>query len=241
MTTVLGIWAHPDDEVFVSGGLMIDAIRSGHRVVCLHMTRGEGGLSFRRHCPPEVLAALREGELKASLESLGVEEQHFLGYRDGGLSRISVQEGAARILSALVRFQPDVIVTFGPDGYTGHPDHKALSRWVTSAVERWDGDTLLYHASVSADWHDAFVPALNEFDFFWPGHPVVFEPTHVRWELDDESVDAKVDALRKHASQMKPLFDSYGDRFMRAMSATENFRVVTPAHQRTRAPAEVIS
>ncbi|MGH2751031.1 MAG: PIG-L family deacetylase [Actinomycetota bacterium] len=52
MTTTLGIWAHPDDEVFVSGGLLADAARRGERVVCIHMTSGEAGLYYRRPRPP---------------------------------------------------------------------------------------------------------------------------------------------------------------------------------------------
>ena len=48
MKTILGIWAHPDDEVFVSGGLMADAVRRGDRVVSLHLTRGEAGLYYRQ-------------------------------------------------------------------------------------------------------------------------------------------------------------------------------------------------
>jgi LmbE family N-acetylglucosaminyl deacetylase len=234
MTTILGLWAHPDDEVFVSGGFMADAVRRGERVVCVHMTRGEAGLSYRRRCSPGTLARIRRRELEASLARLGVREQRFLDYPDGGLAGIPGDEGMARIHDELVEVQPDVIVTFGPDGFTGHPDHKALSAWVTAALELWNQPaTRLYHAAVSAEWKALFVPRLNEFDFFWPGHPIAEPRSDVTIKLNDELLSIKVDALRAHASQMTPLFHSYGDDFMRAVTSVEHFRVVDNAAAET--------
>lgn len=232
MTTVLGIWAHPDDEVFVSGGFMADALRKGDRVVCIHMTRGESGLNFRHGCPPETLARLRQRELKESLARVGVEEQRFFGYPDGQLAQVPRAEAVARIHDALVETRPDTILTFGPDGFTGHPDHKVLSRWVSAALS-YSGNprVLLYHAVAGRKWRDSFVAALNEFDFFWPNHPDVSPRPDVTLALDDELAAIKVEALRAHASQMKPLFDSYGDGFMRAVAATEHFdRILQPGH-----------
>jgi LmbE family N-acetylglucosaminyl deacetylase len=226
MTTILGIWAHPDDEVFVSGGLMADAVRRGDRVVCIHMTRGEAGLSYRHRCPPETLASIRQRELEASLVRLGVEEQRFFGYPDGRLAEVNSEEAIALIHDVFMELQPDVILTFGPDGFTGHPDHKSLSAWVTSALDRWSKrQTRVYHAAVSHDWKDSFAAPLSEFDFFWPGHPILSPHSDVTLNLDDELLATKVEALREHASQMKPLFDAYGDEFMHAIAATEHFRL----------------
>lgn len=231
MTTIIGIWAHPDDEAFVSAGFLTDAARQGHRVVCIHMTLGEAGLSFRRACPPETLARIRESELETSLSHLGVEERRFFGYEDGRLGQVSAKEAIARIHDAFDELRPDVIVTFGPDGFTGHPDHKVLSAWVTAALRDWRSpQTVLYHAVIARAWSDSFVPALNEFDFFWPGHPDVSIQPDVTLRLSDELLAAKVEALRAHASQMKPLFDSYGDDFMRAVAATEHFHLVRDRH-----------
>jgi LmbE family N-acetylglucosaminyl deacetylase len=226
--TTLGIWAHPDDEVFVSGGLMRQGALRGERVVCIHMTRGEGGLYYRRKCAPHYLARVRERELDASLARLGVHEQRFFDYPDGALSDVRGDEPIARLHAALVDLQPDVIVTFGPDGFTGHPDHKALSSWVTEALELWNNpEPHLYHAVVTADWKHSFAPALDEFDFFWPGHPIAnTDSADLSLRCDDEVVLAKTEALSAHASQMRPLFDSYGDHFMRAMASVEHFQLV---------------
>jgi LmbE family N-acetylglucosaminyl deacetylase len=226
MNTMLGIWAHPDDEVFVSGGLLADAARRGDRVVCIHMTSGEAGLSFGSPSTPTTLANIRRRELEASLARLGVEEQRFFGYPDGRLSEVPYENAVARIHDVLVELQPDEIVTFGRDGFTGHPDHKVLSAWVRAATDSWNQPRArLNEVVMSTGWRDAFVPALNEFDVFWPGHPFAHAKPDVTLELDEELLDAKLEALRAHASQMTHLFDAYGDNFMRALASKESFRV----------------
>jgi LmbE family N-acetylglucosaminyl deacetylase len=225
MRTVFGIWAHPDDEVFTSGGFMADAVRAGNRVVCLHVTRGEAGLYHRQVWPARELASVRSAELAASLERLGVSEQRYLDLPDGGLRLVAWDEIVARLHDELVDVDPDVIVTFGSDGFTGHPDHKALSGWVSTAVRLLERPRArLLHAVVPRAWEDTVVHRLNEFDFFWPGHPKLSGSNDVSIRLDDELVDAKVDALLAHASQMEPLFEAYGEDFFRSILSTEVFR-----------------
>ncbi|MGH2805710.1 MAG: PIG-L deacetylase family protein [Actinomycetota bacterium] len=225
MRTILGIWAHPDDEVFTSGGFMADAVRRGDRVVCLHLTRGEAGLYYRQPYPAKALAAVREQELGESLARLGVTEQRFLDLPDGGLCLVAWDEIVAYLHDQLVDVNPDVILTFGPDGYTGHPDHKTLSSWVSAAVRLWNRPRArVLHATVPSDWTESVVPRLNEFDFFWPNHPITSSRAGFTFQLDDELVTAKVDALRAHASQMESLFEAYGEDFLRSILATEVFR-----------------
>ena len=55
--TVLGVWAHPDDETYLSAGLMAQAVRDGDRVVCITATRGEGGSLDEERWPPETMGA----------------------------------------------------------------------------------------------------------------------------------------------------------------------------------------
>jgi LmbE family N-acetylglucosaminyl deacetylase len=225
MRTILGIWAHPDDEVFTSGGLMADAVRRGNRVVCLHLTRGEAGLYHRQVWPARDLASVRSAELEECLARLGVTEQRFLDLPDGGLCLVPWDEIVVRLHDELVEIDPDVIVTFGSDGYTGHPDHKALAAWVATAVRLWDKPRArVLEAVVPREWAQAVVHRLNEFEFFWAGHPELADRNDLRVRLDDELVDAKVHALKAHASQMEALFEAYGDDFFRSILATEVFR-----------------
>jgi LmbE family N-acetylglucosaminyl deacetylase len=238
MATILGIWAHPDDEVFVSGGLMADAVRRGDRVVCIHMTCGEAGLYFRRPIDPETLTDVRQHELTASLEYLGVAEQHFFGYPDGGLRDVPSAEAIARIHDAFTVIQPDEIVTFGPDGFTGNPDHTVLSAWVSAAFRLWNKPAArVYHSAISLEWRESFVAPLNEFDMFWPGHPVAAAYSDLTVSLHGSFLDAKVEAIRAHASQMTPLFDAYGDGFMRALSTEERFLLAHVGSEVKEAPA----
>ena len=225
MRTILGIWAHPDDEVFVSGGLMADAVRRGDRVVCLHLTRGEAGLYYRQVWPAGELASVRTAELAVSLTRLGVSEQRFLDLPDGGLRLVAWEDVVARLHDELVDIDPDVIVTFGSDGFTGHPDHKAVSAWVSTAVRLWNRPRAqVLHAVVPRAWKETIVHRLNEFDFFSPGHPKFSGANDISVRLDDELVEAKVEALRAHECQMEPLFEAYGEDFFRAILSTEVFR-----------------
>jgi LmbE family N-acetylglucosaminyl deacetylase len=190
------------------------------------MTRGEAGLYYREPYPRSLLASVRQQELEASLACLGVAEQRFLGYPDGGLPLLAGDEVVARLHDVLVELSPDVIVTFGSDGFTGHPDHQVLSSWVTAATRLWSKSRArVLHATVPHAWQNSVVPRLNEFDFFWPGHPRTMGRPDVTFRWDDEVLAAKMDALLAHASQMAPLVDAYGEEFLRVVAATEVFRL----------------
>ena len=225
--TILSVWAHPDDEAFLAAGALADAASRGCRVVCVHATRGERGWHSASDQQSLDLGDVRSRELAEALTALGVEERHCLDYPDGGLAAVPIAVAVAHMLAIVEDVQPDVVLTFGTDGFTGHPDHMAVSAWVTAAVNRWDAASItLRHTAVTAEWVARFAPALNEFDAFWPGHPVVTPASDLAWcrRLDEGLLDRKVAALRAHRSQTAHLFAALGEPFMRAMAATEWFR-----------------
>lgn len=230
---VLGVWAHPDDEAFVAGGLLGDLARRGSLVRCVHATAGEAGQWADKPVSPSELARVREAELAVALEQLGVQGTDMLGLPDGGLVGVSASAAVERLRAELVEFAPDVVVTFGADGFTGHPDHRCLSGWVTAAVVRWGRtDVTVLHSVVGPEWVDRFAPALDEFDVFSPGFPRPSAPTGEQRVLclDEGLLDAKMAALRAHASQLGPLFEAYGESFMRALCSVEVFeRITLPA------------
>lgn len=76
--TTVCVWAHPDDESYLSGGLMAALRDAGQRVVCVTATRGEVGDSSGA-LDREVLGKVRERELSAALVALGVVEHLWLG------------------------------------------------------------------------------------------------------------------------------------------------------------------
>ena len=69
--TILSIWAHPDDEAYLCGGIMAMATAAASRVVCVTATRGELGVTDPVRWPPEQLAAIREAEMAECMRILG--------------------------------------------------------------------------------------------------------------------------------------------------------------------------
>jgi len=134
--TVLGVWGHPDDEAYLSAGLMMRALANGHRVVCVTATRGEAGFPADDPSSIDERQAVREAELAACLGVLGVTEHRWLGYGDGRCADVPDEEAVAVLAEVMAEVRPDAVLTFGPDGGTGHPDHVAACRWSTLAFER---------------------------------------------------------------------------------------------------------
>jgi LmbE family N-acetylglucosaminyl deacetylase len=137
---LMAVLAHPDDESLGVGGTLAKYASEGVEVFLVTATRGDGG-RYRGHRPdehehpgPAALAKIRETELRAAASVLGVREVSLLDYRDQHLDRANPREAVAGIAGHLRRVQPDVVVTFGPDGAYGHPDHIAISQFTTAAI-----------------------------------------------------------------------------------------------------------
>src|SRR5262249_32696628 len=135
--------------------------RAGRRVAVVTATYGELGTADPDSWPPVRLAALRRREMAASLAALGVHEHHWLGYPDGGCAAIDPEPAVADLAAVLEHLRPDAIVPFGPEGMTGHPDHCAVSAWVTTAWRRHRPAARLWHATQLASFHDRW-GELNE-------------------------------------------------------------------------------
>jgi LmbE family N-acetylglucosaminyl deacetylase len=225
--TVLGIWAHPDDEAYLSAGLMLAARRAGQRVVVLTATAGELG-SPDLGTPPARLAAQRAAELRASLASLGVEEHHLLGLPDGGCERLTPGPVVETLRGWIDRVEPDTIVTFGPEGMTGHPDHRAVHRWSLDAWRSTGQAARLLWATVTPEFHAEW-GAQTEALGIWEGE-VPCTPTHELALAVDcgPRLDEKLAALLAHDSQVRPLVEAIGLDAFRRWWATESF-VAAPA------------
>lgn len=137
---LMAVLAHPDDESLGVGGTLAKYAAEGVEVFLLTATRGDSGRyrGFRpgdqRHPGSSALANIRESELRAAATTLGVREVSLLDYRDQHLDRANPREVVAAIVKHVRCVQPDVIVTFGPDGAYGHPDHIAISQFTTAAI-----------------------------------------------------------------------------------------------------------
>jgi N-acetyl-1-D-myo-inositol-2-amino-2-deoxy-alpha-D-glucopyranoside deacetylase len=158
------VHAHPDDESIITGGLILRARDAGERVVVVTCTGGEEGEvhNLDQAVRPR-LAEVRESELRAACAILGVNRLELLGYRDSGMAgwpandhpdsfhRASLDEVVKRLVLLLWAERPDAVVTYGPDGTYGHPDHVRAHQATASALdvlrrEGWSPARTLWHA-----------------------------------------------------------------------------------------------
>jgi LmbE family N-acetylglucosaminyl deacetylase len=226
--TVLGVWAHPDDEAYLSAGLMAGAVRDGSRVVCVTATRGEGGSMDEERWPPATMAQVRELELLRSFEILGVGEHRFLGLPDIDMDTGLPASGASDVAAIMAEVRPDTVLTFGPDGMTGHRAHQDVSRWATDAFEASaPPGARLHYATYSPEWSAEFVAELNRFDVFRPGTPPVTPVAEmsIHLELGAELLELKLRAIEEHVSQVGAMVEAFGEDFFRRAMREECFRL----------------
>lgn len=230
--SILGVWAHPDDEAYASAGLMAHAVDAGRRVVCVTATRGEAGFPPDDPRSPAERRAVRERELAASLAILGVTEHHWLGYPDGGCAAVPDDQAAAAITAILDRVRPDTILTFGPDGGTGHQDHLAACRWATRAHGRLGrpGTRLLYMTR-TADWVERFHgPGSSAYMMVDGLQPEALDPDElaVHFTCGETSVARKVASMRAQVSQIEPVVRHFGLPTFTEFVREESFRDPRP-------------
>lgn len=146
---MLLIFAHPDDETFGCAGTIAATAEAGVPVILICATRGEAGdSSVPGLDEPEVLGAVREEELRAAMAAVGVHDVRLLDYRDSGMPGAAANADpralanapfdllVARLVVHIRALRPATIITFGPDGIYGHPDHLTIHRSTLAAIER---------------------------------------------------------------------------------------------------------
>lgn len=213
--TILGIWAHPDDETFMVGGLLHEAAKVGQRVICVTATKGEAGVQDELRWPAAALGDIRAQELAAALEILGTSEHHWLGYQDGKCAGVDEAEAMSQISALIQEYQPDTVITFASDGLTGHEDHQAVSRWATAAVNQCSQPPALYYAVHTQEIYDTVFCALDErLNIYFNTAVPVFIPAdecNLVLKLSQETLDTKIRALQAMPSQYEALFSQCSD------------------------------
>ncbi len=195
---LLLVFAHPDDESSSVAGTTAKYTQRGVPVDLICATRGEKGT--RLDVPPDVdTATARETELRVAAGITGIRNIYLLGYMDGDLEKVDITEVANRVMNIMQKVQPEVVITFGPDGISGHPDHKAISKATTVAFEMLaesaNGPRKLYYVTIP---ESAFAEMGNE------------DLDGIKTRPDDEVtttvsiigyLDTKIRALEAHSSQ----------------------------------------
>ncbi len=226
--TILGVWAHPDDEAYLTAGIMARAVRNGSRVVCVTATRGEGGSMDEETWPSETMGEVRTAELERCLAILGVNEHVWLDLPDVDMDTGLPEHGYERVRDLVTEIQPDTILTFGPDGMTDHAAHKDISSWATQALrEAGKPGSKVHYATVTQEWADEFLPIWEPFNVFRPGTPVITaeEELSIDYRLPPEINALKVKAILEHVSQVGGIFEAVGEEVWWRQMSAEAFRL----------------
>jgi LmbE family N-acetylglucosaminyl deacetylase len=226
--SILSVWAHPDDETFSAAGIMAMAVKNGQEVVCVTATKGEEGVQDESRWPKKHLAEIREQELLQALNELGVQTHHWLGYCDGTLKEANVDDASQKLLRYIERYKPDSILTFGPEGMTGHPDHQSVSRWVSYAVEQLEHKPAVYHAVIEQKQYEDYLKGMdNKLNIFFSiKQPPVVEAVDCDLciRLPKEICLKKCAALAQMPSQTAKMHELFDSNFIVEAFRVESFR-----------------
>lgn len=224
--SILAIWAHPDDETFCAGGLLAQAVKNGQRVVCITATKGEQGSQDATRWPTITLGDTRAQELEAALKVLGVSEHHWLSYADGECNAASGKQALQAICGLFTGQQFDSVVSFGPDGLTGHLDHQAIAKWAVQVAKQLHIPAV-YQVALTPDQYTQYFQRLDtSLDiFFKVDRPLLTAPKDCALilELDDALRAQKYQALEVMPSQTEKMLSSFEKDFLLKAFGTEAF------------------
>lgn len=194
---LMAVLAHPDDESLGVGGTLAKYASEGVDVRLVTATRGDGG-RYRgyprgddRHPGRAALAGIRETELRAAATALGIREVSVFDYPDQELDRADPREVVGRIVAQLRTFRPDVVITFGPDGAYGHPDHIAISQFTTAAM------VAAADAAFGAEGAGATAPPHSVSKLYYIAWP---ESTWGAYQSAIRTLSATVDGIERYAT-----------------------------------------
>ncbi len=202
-TSLLAVFAHPDDEIYVAP-ILARYAREGARVYLVIATDGARGGAPHATIPlGEALAAARAQEAACATRELGIEQPILLGFGDGALGAIvsppnaDLERLASKVREAIATVKPDAILTWGPEGAYGHPDHRLVSSVVMQVVQ--------------AGGPPLFTPGLRAEDIVRGKNllleqqsPVEERLLRVRVRFDATDLDRAKRAFRCHRSQFDP-------------------------------------
>jgi LmbE family N-acetylglucosaminyl deacetylase len=250
--TLMAVHAHPDDEASSTGGVLARYAAEGVRTVLVTCTDGRCGDAPGGVKPgepghdPEAVAASRLAELRSSCTILGVTDLEVLGYQDSGMAGWStndvpgsfwttpVADAGARLAELMDHYRPDVVVTYDPNGFYGHPDHIQAHRITMAALEKTGSTAKVYwttipHSTMAKFGEMAREAGMDVPDEMPPDMPPMGLPDDEvsTWVDVTAFADKKFAALGAHASQEEtmPFLRMGVDRFAEVMGVETFVRV----------------
>lgn len=231
---ILVVFAHPDDEAAI-GQLLVKYSKT-NKIYLIVLTDGRLGIKpgFPRG---DTLVKLRQAESECACKIMGVQPPTFLGFPDGFDTRDGVglylkQSSLLKqkLTEKIKELKPDLIITFGPDGDTGHSDHRMSSNMVTEIIlkEGWVDIYPLYYLGWTKkdDIKFKVIGGLNTID---PKYLNV----SIKYTNEDEEQALK--ALDCYKSQLSPQeIAEWKDVERKDSSNTFSFRqLIVSAKQKT--------
>ncbi|GAB3871615.1 N-acetyl-1-D-myo-inositol-2-amino-2-deoxy-alpha-D -glucopyranoside deacetylase [Kibdelosporangium lantanae] len=235
---LLLVHAHPDDESLWTGGTIARYAAAGAHVTLVTCTLGEegeiipDGLALLAASESDQLGGYRNGELRAACAALGVADHRYLGgigrWRDSGMAGVesnsnprafvqgSLDEQTEQLLAVMRDAKPDVVVTYGPDGGYGHPDHIRAHDVTTAACARYPDVQRVFHVVTSKKATEAGVAefaGVSDLPYRLPepGELPVTDDSVISTVVSvADNLDAKLRALRAHQTQISVWQDDSG-------------------------------
>jgi LmbE family N-acetylglucosaminyl deacetylase len=217
------ILAHPDDESYGMGAVLAKYAAEGVQTSLLTATRGQRGWPdpTRPYPGPQELGRLRERELGEAARLLGLQRVDLLEHMDGELDQVPHTVIVSEIVAHLRRERPQVVVTFGPNGTYGHPDHIAISQFCSAAAVVSGSPEYhpelgqphqvakLYYMAETKDLMDYFTRLSGDMATLVDGverRPTPWEAWEVTTQIDATAyAHLGWQAVRSHASQLAPI------------------------------------
>jgi LmbE family N-acetylglucosaminyl deacetylase len=211
MLKLLCVVAHPDDEAGAFGGVLAKYSEAGVECSVICLTAGERAANRGGHAADEALKRIRREEFADSCRHLGVAHGEVLDYADGALDRADFHGLTGILVHSIRKLRPQVIVTFGADGFvTAHPDH-GMAGLFTSAAFQWAGRKTSYtdqlHQGLTPWQAKKLYYVTTEFSL--PERPVVsLAPVTARISVAPY-IDRKIEAFAMHKTQhpLLPIFE----------------------------------
>ena len=222
MKPVVGIFAHPDDEVFVGpGGTLAQFAKEGRDTYIIVATDGEAGQNMTDD--NRKLGEIRREELQESAKILGIKEVFFLGYKDGTLSNSMYHEIADKITTILERLDPEIIITMENHGVSGHIDHVTISLITTFVFKKLLSIKELWYFCLTEEGQKVITKYLGSyFIYFPPG----YKKDEITKTIDISSIwNQKIDATKQHISQKSDVEANL--KAFEELPKEENFIIVT--------------
>jgi LmbE family N-acetylglucosaminyl deacetylase len=215
--TIVGVFAHPDDEAFGPGGT-IAKLSKDHDIYILCATKGEAGQNHSEN-QNDHISKIREKELQEASKILGIKETRFLGFEDGTLSNNLYHKLAAAVTKELEKLKPDTIITFEPRGISGHIDHITVSMVATYVFYELSFIKELHYYCLSEEQRAHFT------DKYFIYRPPGYKKSDIDLTVDVSAEwEVKHKAIYSHMSQIRDI-EKIVSR-MKYMPKHENFIVL---------------